>query len=95
MSATADLLAGPAGITCTACGAVLPSGAAPAKGHAPHCPTAARWVAEATLGGTPASLAAGLARDAHAAGGAAAVAAVAAQLEAMAAALRAGAGGGR
>jgi hypothetical protein len=44
------LLAGPSGVSCTDCGATLPSGARLAN-HAPLCPTAARWRGRAALDG--------------------------------------------
>lgn len=54
---------GPSGpIQCLACGATL---AAPtAAAHGPQCPTAARWRAYEVLGGSPATLARALYREA-------------------------------
>jgi len=69
------LLAGPSGITCTDCGATLPSGARP-DGHAPLCPTAARWRAYEVLGGSAAVLARQLYQEAGSAETARAVAAL-------------------
>lgn len=79
---TADtLLQAPDGaIQCLACGAVLPSGARPG-GHRADCPTAAAEAARLVLGGSAASLARQLYREA---GSAATARAVAGQLRDMA-----------
>ena len=92
MSAPLDpspLLAGPSGpITCTDCGATLPSGTRPGD-HAPGCPTAARWRAYEVLGGSPARLSRQLYQEA---GGAETARAVAGVLREVAAGVEARAG---